>query len=91
VLVLSAHTDKARVEAARDAGATEVCAKPVSPAEVYKKIVSMIAEPRLYIRSDGYFGPDRRRHGEGDYEGDERRTGKPAGATNGPPAGAGNG
>lgn len=75
VLVLSAYTDQTRVEAARDAGATEVCAKPVSPAELYRRLMAMIVEPRPYVRSDGYFGPDRRRRREDEYQGVERRAG----------------
>lgn len=77
VLVLSAYTDKERVEAARDAGATEVCAKPISPAELYRKLVTMIAEPRAFVRSPGYFGPDRRRHQSDGWTGKERRAPPP--------------
>lgn len=73
VLVLSAYTDKERVEAARDAGATEVCAKPISPAELYRKLVTMIAEPRAFVRSPGYFGPDRRRRNDDNWAEQERR------------------
>ena len=73
VLVLSAYTDKGRVESARDAGATEVCAKPVSPVEVYRRLMSMIVTPRPYVRSEGYFGPNRRRRGGDNYTGPERR------------------
>ncbi len=78
ILVLSAYTDKERVEAARDAGATEVCAKPISPAELYRKLVTMIAEPRAFVRSPGYFGPDRRRRSDDKWTGTERRAPPPA-------------
>lgn len=74
VLVLSAYTEKSRVEAARDAGASEICAKPVAPAEMYRKLVSMIVEPRMFVRTGGYFGPDRRRRkADESYRGPERR------------------
>jgi len=73
VIMLTAHSDKARVEAARDAGASEFCAKPVTAAEMVRKVAAVIDRPRPFVRSDAYFGPDRRRRDDPDFEGDERR------------------
>jgi CheY-like chemotaxis protein len=73
VIMLTAHSEKARVEAARDAGVTEFCAKPVTAAEMIRKVAAVIDHPRHFVRSPTYFGPDRRRRDEPDYPGPERR------------------
>ena len=73
IIMLTAHSERRRVELARDAGATEFCAKPVTPAELLKKIAAVIDHPRPFVRNDAYFGPDRRRHHDPNYTGPERR------------------
>ncbi|MCF8466624.1 MAG: response regulator [Sneathiella sp.] len=72
ILVLSGHTDIATVIEARDAGATEFLAKPISVGSLYDRLVWMIEHPRPFIKAAGYVGPDRRRAMRG-YEGLERR------------------
>jgi two-component system, chemotaxis family, chemotaxis protein CheY len=73
VIMLTAHAERARVEAARDAGVTEFCTKPVTASGLLKKIATLIDRPRSFTRSDNYFGPDRRRHDDPRYQGRERR------------------
>lgn len=73
VVMLTAHSESARVKAARDAGATEFCAKPVTAAELLRKIGAVIDNPRPFVRSADYFGPDRRRRDDPAYKGPERR------------------
>ena len=58
--------------AARDAGVTEICAKPVTAKQMWEKIVAVVNNPRPFVKTAGYFGPDRRRRME-DYAGPERR------------------
>jgi two-component system chemotaxis response regulator CheY len=77
VIMLSGHTDRARVMQARDAGVTEFMAKPVSARSLYARIVSIIENPRPFVRTNDYFGPDRRRQML-PFEGPDRR--RPAGA-----------
>ena len=73
VIMLTAHSEKARVEAARDAGVTEFCAKPVTAAEMIRKVAAVIDHPRQFVRSQTYFGPDRRRREDPSFQGPERR------------------
>lgn len=73
IIMLTAHSERRRVEIARDAGVNEFCAKPVTPAELLRKIASVIDHPRAFIRNEAYFGPDRRRHHDPNYTGPERR------------------
>ena len=76
VIMLTAHSERHRVEAARDAGATEFCSKPVTASEMLRKIAAVIDRPRQFVRSDNYTGPDRRRHQDPNYVGEERRRGE---------------
>lgn len=61
VIMLTAHTERSRVETARDAGITEFCSKPISPKEMLRKIAAVIDQPRPYVRATDFVGPDRRR------------------------------
>lgn len=72
VIMLTGHTERARVTMARDAGVTEFMAKPVSARSLYARIVSVIEHPRPFIRTKDYFGPDRRRQSL-PFQGPDRR------------------
>jgi PleD family two-component response regulator len=72
ILVLSSKTELSTVIEARNAGATEFLAKPVSMGSFYDRLVWMVENPRPFIKSKGFIGPDRRRAMRG-YEGLERR------------------
>ena len=75
VIMLTAHSEKARVEAARDVGVNEFCSKPITAAEMLRKISAVIDHPRPFVRAESYFGPDRRRRSDPTYRGPERRAG----------------
>jgi CheY-like chemotaxis protein len=73
IIMLTAYSEPSRVAAARDAGATEFCAKPITAAEVLRKIAEVVEHPRPFVRTETFFGPCRRRHARDDYAGPERR------------------
>ncbi len=75
IIILSAYSEKKHVIAARDAGASEFLCKPVSATALYRRIQNVIANPRDFIRTKTYFGPDRRRYVNPNYSGVERRIG----------------
>ena len=75
IIMVTGHTEKHRVEAARDAGVTEFLAKPISAKGLYQRIVNVVANPRPFIKTKTYFGPDRRRSASSNYVGPERRKG----------------
>ncbi|MDA1089482.1 MAG: response regulator [Proteobacteria bacterium] len=60
-LMLSGAADAAYVNSARDLGCTEFLAKPFSAGSVYKHLVKVIEQPRQFVTTTKYFGPDRRR------------------------------
>jgi two-component system, chemotaxis family, chemotaxis protein CheY len=75
IIMLTGHSERKRVTAARDAGVTEFMVKPISANGLYRRILSVVANPRRFIKTKTYFGPDRRRSNAPTYTGPERRKG----------------
>ena len=73
IIMITGHTEKHRVEAARDAGVTEFLAKPITAANLFARIAEIVERPRAFVRCESYFGPDRRRRMIEDYAGPWRR------------------
>ena len=73
VIMLTGHTSLDHVMQARDAGVNEFIAKPVSVKTMMSRLVSVIENPRPFVRTTAYFGPCRRRRGAEEYRGPERR------------------
>lgn len=61
VIMVSASTGTKAIVKARDSGITEFLAKPISPHMLYLRLCAVIASKRPFVRTDGFFGPDRRR------------------------------
>ncbi|MBU0799495.1 MAG: response regulator [Alphaproteobacteria bacterium] len=76
VIICSAYASRELVEQSRDAGANEVIVKPVSAAKLAQRILHVIDNPRPYVRTAEFFGPDRRRKVE-PQRGEDRRKTKP--------------
>jgi CheY-like chemotaxis protein len=74
VIMLTGHTHVDHVRMARDAGANEFLAKPVSVKAVLSRLISVIEYPRPFVRTKNYFGPCRRRRPNEEYHGPERRS-----------------
>ncbi len=72
IVMLTGHTSVALVREARDAGITEILAKPVTAQAIHSRLVAIAEHPRPFVRTDAFVGPDRRRR-EGGYHGPERR------------------
>jgi DNA-binding response OmpR family regulator len=79
MIMISGFTERAKVEAARDAGVNEFLAKPVTPQNLISRITEIFERPRAFVRCDGYCGPDRRRRQSGNYSGPGRRADDPPG------------
>jgi two-component system chemotaxis response regulator CheY len=79
VIMITGHSTLRRVGEARDVGVNEFLAKPVTARGVIDRITRIVEQPRSYIRSDDYFGPDRRRRADPDYRGPKRRSEDPKG------------
>jgi two-component system chemotaxis response regulator CheY len=75
IIMLTGHSEKKRIISARDAGVTEFLAKPISAKALYERIFNVVANPRPFVKTPTYFGPDRRRGVNPNYVGPERRKG----------------
>jgi two-component system chemotaxis response regulator CheY len=73
IIMVTGHTERHRIEAARDAGVTEVLAKPITAGSLYQRIGEIVDRPRAFVKASNYFGPDRRRLRVADYPGPFRR------------------
>lgn len=73
VILMTGYSERHRVLEARDAGVTEFLVKPFNARDMYRRVVQIIEYPRQFVRSDDFFGPDRRRKKNPDYKGPKRR------------------
>lgn len=81
IIMITGYTERSRVMAARDAGVTEICTKPVTPRDLWLRIAEVINAPRPFVRTKSLTGPDRRRLRTSDYAGPERRKSEEDGET----------
>ena len=73
VIMITGHSERARVEEARDAGVTEFVVKPLTAKALLSRLNTVVMFPRPYVKSKSFTGPERRRRSD-EYKGDERRT-----------------
>ncbi len=78
ILVMAGDSRATTIENARDAGANMVIAKPISPAQLYDRLLWIAFNPRQFVDTPNYFGPDRRFKIEGYPNGVGRRKGDTA-------------
>jgi len=73
IIMMTGHSERSRVVEARDAGVTEFVVKPITAKAVFDRIQACIVRPRPFVKTEGYFGPDRRRTVVAAYKGPFRR------------------
>jgi CheY-like chemotaxis protein len=73
VIMITGHSTQRRVTEARDVGVNEFLSKPVTARGVLERIARVVDNPRPFVRSADYFGPDRRRRADPSYSGPRRR------------------
>jgi two-component system, chemotaxis family, chemotaxis protein CheY len=78
ILIMTSDTRKATIVQARDVGANMVVAKPMSPSNLFDRLAWIAFNPRKFVDSPNYFGPDRRFKIEGFPNGVGRRKGDQA-------------
>jgi CheY-like chemotaxis protein len=74
IIMMTGHSEKSRVYEARDAGVTEFVVKPITAKAVFDRIQAVIMRPRAFVKTEDYFGPDRRRTSSANYKGPRRRS-----------------
>jgi two-component system chemotaxis response regulator CheY len=73
VILTTARPSMSLIVKARNAGVTEMLAKPMTMKAVEQRLRAAVERPRPFVRSADYFGPDRRRAQDPRYKGPERR------------------
>ena len=73
VIMVTGHFTATRVNEARNAGVDEFLAKPLTARGVLERVALVIDHPRAYVQTANYFGPDRRRRNDPNWEGPWRR------------------
>jgi CheY-like chemotaxis protein len=76
IIMMSGQARPGRVLQARDAGCNEFLAKPVTVNGIMAKLISVIENPRPFVRTKSYFGPCRRRRELAQFGVVERRSSK---------------
>jgi len=66
-------TEPDELERYRDAGVTEFLGKPITARGVVERITQVVEHARSFVRTENYFGPDRRRRVDPHYSGPFRR------------------
>ena len=74
--MLSGYSERENIILARDHGANEFLAKPISIKRILERLLSVVERPRPFVHTAGYFGPDRRRSNI-PFDHDDRRIAKP--------------
>jgi CheY-like chemotaxis protein len=77
VIMVTGHSTIRRVAEARDVGVTEFLSKPITARGVIERITRVVDYPRPFVRTADYFGPDRRRRDDPNYDGPRRRRSDP--------------
>ena len=73
VIMITGHSTLQRVHEARDAGVNEFLAKPLTARGVLGRVALVIDNPRCFVQTTDYFGPDRRRRNDRNWAGPLRR------------------
>jgi CheY-like chemotaxis protein len=60
-IFLTGHAEREKIELARDTGTHDFLVKPVSARLIYERLINVIENPRPFVESANFFGPDRRR------------------------------
>ena len=76
IIMITGHSTLRRIGEARDVGANEFLAKPITARGIIHRITEIVEHPRPFIRTPDYFGPDRRRRNDPNYRGPKRRAGE---------------
>jgi CheY-like chemotaxis protein len=79
IIMITAYAELATVADARDKGVNEFMTKPLSAAALEKRILRVLEDPRGFVDSENFAGPDRRRRRDtqGSPSGPERRAHDP--------------
>lgn len=73
IIMITGYSALKRVQTARDYGVTEFLVKPFTANAIASRLNHIIDKPRGFVEANEYFGPDRRRKRDPNYEGPLKR------------------
>lgn len=73
IIMITGYSALKRVQTARDYGVTEFLVKPFTAKAIAARLNHIIDKPRGFVEADEYFGPDRRRKRDPNYQGPLKR------------------
>ncbi len=73
IILVTGYSNRLRVEGARDKGITEFLAKPYTARDLFTRLVQIIENPRQFVKTKEFFGPDRRRRKNVQFDGPIKR------------------
>lgn len=77
ILMLTGRAEMTDIATARDVGINEYVVKPFTAQSVFMRLQRLIENPREFVVSEGFVGPDRRRRGNPPAGVAERRAPRP--------------
>jgi two-component system chemotaxis response regulator CheY len=83
LIMMVSNANTRRVIEARNAGVDEFLVKPISARGLHSRLLTLVDNPRLFVRTVAYTGPDRRRHCR-PFVGPDRREKSPDATVNAP-------
>ncbi len=72
IVMVTGYTEESFINKAMDAGAHDFLGKPISAKSLSSRIFSVLEEERAFVKTDTFFGPDRRRFYK-KIQGEDRR------------------
>lgn len=72
LIMMMGNANTRRVIEARNAGVDEFLVKPISLRALHGRLLTLVENPRIFVRTPTYVGPDRRRH-DRPFAGPDRR------------------
>ena len=81
VVLVTSGADVGMVARWRDSGGSDVVVKPVSPMVIQSRLISLVLNPKPFVTTRSFIGPDRRHAGERRHFGErlpvvDRRSGE---------------
>ena len=76
VVLVTCGADFQVVAQWRDSGGSDVVVKPVSPMVIQSRLVALVLNPKPFVTTKTYIGPDRRREGERREDGERSPYGR---------------
>ncbi len=73
VILMTASPNRNMIFKVRDEGANEIIGKPFNSLALFQKLSSVVHNPREYVDSEEFSGPDRRRTHDLEFSGRSRR------------------